>query len=459
MSGAYLRLVTLVALAALPVAPVLAQDQPADTTFLNRNIRQQMFLLGYLKENKPESPPRSPDEVDLYITRAAEAWAKTVDGEDPLVGQFNPYVFMWLLHMAYSGTGLETPGEADCHVYSEYAVPAFLADFERYREVAPVNAPLIHVPSHNWIGGSLAVNCELHPAQWARLEAAFAGVPSVAQDYIDQAAYADERTADQIRRVQQIFEWNAPLYAIRAAIYRGRLDEAFAGLAAATTQGHGAHFARPLGQSLWRAYAEDGRRHYALATLDLLARTLTAGDLPRDTLRAWYVEVEPERGQERFELMTATVLASLVPSGEPVELIGTYTDLLTGGPVDLATFSGQLVLIDFWATWCSPCIAEIPELRALVAEYGERVTFVSVNADAVTGAEGPDGVRAFMQKHSVDYPVLYDEPAHSLAARFGVEGYPAKFLISHDGVLLVHPSDGRRTVTLAEVEAHIEGIR
>ena len=64
-----------------------------------------------------------------------------------------------------------------------------------------------------------------------------------------------------------------------------------------------------------------------------------------------------------------------------------------------------------------------------------------------------------MDEHGVDYPVLYDESDGSLAARFKVNGYPAKFLVSPEGVFLVHPTDGRRTVSLAEVEAYLEGLR
>jgi len=449
-------LAVFVAAGALLAVPAVAQEQAADTTFLNRNLRQQVFLIPYIQEHRSGTPPATEAELDAYISGAAEAWAAEAEGEDPLVGRLNPYVVVWLLHSAYAGD--DVPEKLECHNYAEHVVPAFLADFERYREVDPAHAPLIFW-GHDWAGGSLAFRCNVGAERWEALQAAFERAPSLYQEYLDAGAYPEERIADQIRQAQRFFERNAPLYTVRDALYRGDLDEAFAGLAAATTQGHGAHYIRPLGEALWSAYAEAGKTDHALAALDLLARTLTAGDLPRDTLRAWYAAVEPERGPERFDLMTASAPSTLVLSEEQADLSGTYTDLLTGNSVDLADLKGRLVFLDFWATWCSPCIAEIPELRRLVAEYGDRVAFVSVNADAVTGAEGPEGVRTFMDEHGVDYPVLYDEPDRSLAARFEVEGYPAKFLISPEGVLLVHPSDGRRTVSLAEVEAYLEGLR
>ncbi len=438
----------------LPAAPAVAQEQAADTTFLNRNIRQQMFLFGYIQENKPEPPPATEEEVSAYVSRASEAWAAEVEGEHPHVGRLNPYVMAWLLASVYAG---DVPERLECYNYAEHVVPAFLTDYEQYREVDPAHAPLIRW-GYDWTGGSLALRCDVGLERWEALHTAFEQAPSLYQEYLDAEAYPNEQVADQVRRAQQFFDQRAPLYAFRDALYEGDLDAALAGLAAATTQGFAAYDLRLLGEAVWRAYKETGRTDHALARLDLLARTLTAADLLRDTLQAWYAGTDPERGVERFELMTAAPSA-LVPSEERADLSGTYTDLLTGEPVDLADLAGRLVLLDFWATWCTPCIAEIPELRALVAEHGDRVALVSVNADAVTEAEGPDGVRAFMAEHGVDYPVLYDDPDRSLAARFGVRGYPAKFLIDPEGALLVHPTDGRRTVSLDEVEACLEGLR
>ena len=445
-----------VLVAALTV-PVAAQTSTSDTTFLNRNIRQQMFLIGYLQDRAPQGPPVSDAEVDAFIAGAATAWAAEAEGEDPHVARLNPYVARWLVLSAYAKAEAEVPDPTDCRVYSEHVVPAFLADYGRYREVSEAHAPLIFW-GHNYVGGPLAFRCDLGRQRWVELEAALLAAPSLYQQYLDVGAIPNDDVESKVQRARRYFVQRAPLYAIRGALYRGDLDGAFADLAAAT-QEYEAAFLLPLGETLWRAYADSQATNHALATLDLLARTMTAVDLPRDTLLTWYAEADPERGPTRFGLMTGSTLPALILSGERVELSGPYTDLLTGEPVDLGDLTGNLVLLDFWATWCGPCIAEIPDLQALVAEHGDRVTFVSVNADAVTGAEGPDGVRAFMDEHGVDYPVLYDDVDRSLAAQFGVGGYPAKFLIGPDGVLLQHPSSGRRTVSLDEVETYLESLR
>jgi thiol-disulfide isomerase/thioredoxin len=291
------------------------------------------------------------------------------------------------------------------------------------------------------------------------LLSAFEQAPSLYQKYLDTEAFADKQFAREIRQAKQFFERNAPLYAVRDAIYRGELYEAFANLAAVITKGHEAYYILPIGEVLWRAYTDAEKTDHALATLDLLARSLTAGDLSRDTLLAWYTEVAPTRGPKRFELYILSAPPSLVSSEEQAGLTGVYTDLLTEESIDLTDFEGRFVFLDFWGTWCSPCIAEIPELLDFASEYEDRMTIISINVDAHTGGMKQDGVREFINEHEVEYTVLYDEPDNSLATRFGVTGYPAKFFINPKGAFLVHPSEDRSIVYLEEVKAYIDGLR
>ncbi len=440
----------------LLAVPNFAQELVVDTTFNNRNIRQQMFLIDYLKDNESENPPELPEEIDAFITTAEAAWAEEVKEETPLMGRFNPYVVMWLLHSAYKGE--DPPQNTVCYMYSEYAVPAFLADFEQYSKVDPANAPLIRW-GYDWVGGRLALKCEFETERWEKLFSAFEQAPSLYQKYLDTEAFADNRFAREIRQAKQFFERNIPLYAVRDAIYRGELSEAFADLAAEITNGHEAYYILPIGEMLWRAYIDAEKTDHALAVLDLLARSLTAGDLSRDTLLAWYIEVAPSRGSKRFKQSILSAPPTLVSSEKQAGLTGVYTDLLTEEFIDLTDMAGRFVFLDFWGTWCSPCIAEIPELLDFASEYDDRITIISINVDAHTGGRKQDGVREFMNEHEVEYTVLYDEPDNSLATRFGVSGYPAKFFINPEGAFLVHPSEDRIIVYLEEVKAYIDGLR
>ena len=111
---------------------------------------------------------------------------------------------------------------------------------------------------------------------------------------------------------------------------------------------------------------------------------------------------------------------------------------LNGKEVSLADYKGQVVLLNFWATWCDPCRVEIPWLIDLQAKYASRgFTVVGVAMDE----EGKSVVAPFIEKERfdvngkqlpMDYPILLgdDEASEKFG---GILGYPTSFLISRDG--------------------------
>lgn len=105
----------------------------------------------------------------------------------------------------------------------------------------------------------------------------------------------------------------------------------------------------------------------------------------------------------------------------------TLTDL-NGQKLDLAGYKGDVVLVDFWATWCDPCRAEIPHFVQLQDKYrnqGFRVLGISMD-------DGPKPVREFYHNYQMNYPVAMGNA--KLAERFGgVLGLPVSFLIGRDG--------------------------
>jgi peroxiredoxin len=104
---------------------------------------------------------------------------------------------------------------------------------------------------------------------------------------------------------------------------------------------------------------------------------------------------------------------------------------LAGGTGDLAARRGRVVLLNFWATWCPPCVAEMPSLdrlaRTLAAE-GLVVVAVSVDNDEAA-------LREFVARHQLGLTILRDPGAHTAAA-YRVTGYPQTFLIARDGTLV-----------------------
>ena len=127
----------------------------------------------------------------------------------------------------------------------------------------------------------------------------------------------------------------------------------------------------------------------------------------------------------------AGTLRRLALPGKPMEITGT---LLGGGAFDQQSLAGKVVLVDFWATWCGPCVAEMPNILAQYEKYhakGFEVVGISLDEDR-------KALEAFVAEKKLPWPILFEQSGgegwrHPMATKYGISGIPQLILIGRDG--------------------------
>ena len=137
-------------------------------------------------------------------------------------------------------------------------------------------------------------------------------------------------------------------------------------------------------------------------------------------------------GAERMALKIEGERKLRVLENKPLVLQGTTAD---GKRFSSADWKGKVVLVDFWATFCPPCVAELPRMKKVYADYHAKgLEIVGVSCD-----NDPSEYKAYMAENKdAPWPQLYDEKNpgwHPLAKQYNVEGLPAMFLIDKKGIV------------------------
>lgn len=105
--------------------------------------------------------------------------------------------------------------------------------------------------------------------------------------------------------------------------------------------------------------------------------------------------------------------------------------LNTNEHINLVDYRGKVVLIDFWASWCPPCLASLPAYNQIRQEIGtDEFEIIAINVD-----ENTDDGRSFLADHPVDYPVLAD-PKGKIGIPYGIRTLPRSFLLDRDGQVI-----------------------
>jgi thiol-disulfide isomerase/thioredoxin len=172
----------------------------------------------------------------------------------------------------------------------------------------------------------------------------------------------------------------------------------------------------------------DGAPCYDVKVTHLLDRRWLTASLLSGLLMAAGCSKAPAPASE-------TPTAAAAPDGAVVQLLKepqavepfTLTDL-DGKTISLADLRGKVVLVNFWATWCPPCRAEIPDLIKLQEKYRDKLVVLGISEDEVS----PEEVKAFVTEQKMNYPVAMSTPEMSKIFK-GVSALPTTFVVDPEG--------------------------
>lgn len=140
---------------------------------------------------------------------------------------------------------------------------------------------------------------------------------------------------------------------------------------------------------------------------------------------------------DRRRLLAGAALAVMTPPSRASAVLAQWQgppaapaiELLTpdGASYTLASLRGKAVLVNFWATWCEPCVAEMPSLQRLRDRFVPRFEVLGVNYQ-----EGPARIKAFVDKSGVTFPIVRDTDG-AVAKAWGARIFPSSYVVDRAG--------------------------
>ncbi|MBI3462950.1 MAG: redoxin family protein [Planctomycetes bacterium] len=179
--------------------------------------------------------------------------------------------------------------------------------------------------------------------------------------------------------------------------------------------------------------------HIALAAalgnyFDQTGESKAAEDLYRTFSELAAKSADPAVVEQGLSL--AGVLRRMTLVGNAMNIEGTTLD---GKPLDWSKYKGKVVLVDFWATWCGPCVAEIPNVKEQYEKYHDRgFDVLAISLDHYRQA-----VERFMDSQGIPWITLYhDGGQHPMAVHYGIMAIPAAILVNQEGKVVTLEARG-----------------
>ncbi|GAB4248829.1 MAG: redoxin domain-containing protein [Ekhidna sp.] len=135
-------------------------------------------------------------------------------------------------------------------------------------------------------------------------------------------------------------------------------------------------------------------------------------------------------GKIQQAVLYTGLISPEAPSGEAEASYDMTLEDLDGNRISLQAFDGQVVFMNFWATWCPPCIAEMPDIHDLYLSTGSEVQFVMISLD-----RDEKKARKYLKKKAFSFPVYFLRS--SLPANYNISSIPTTYVIDKEGQIQI----------------------
>lgn len=188
--------------------------------------------------------------------------------------------------------------------------------------------------------------------------------------------------------------------------------------------------AEPLLKDFVKAYPE----HEQAPQFMYILASRTSDQEEKKALYKQLVELHPDT---QFGQMAQGSLKQMEGVGKPFEL--KFEELRSGETLSVQEdLKGKVVVIDFWATWCGPCIAEMPNMKKLYEQYKDQgVEFIGVSLDAPESQGGREKLVQYVEQNNVPWPQYYQGNGwdSEFSKSWGVNAIPQLFIVDAEGKL------------------------